>query len=102
MRRALISFSPKSGQLPARRRSPSGAKESGPLVLFPTDAKLVNRAREKLVTLAKKLGVELRQSYVRVGKIALVKHQRYAHARQFDRARKALRKLKTYLGRVIR
>ena len=71
-------------------------------VTFPTDAKLVNRAREKLVTLAKKLGVELRQSYARVGKLALVKHQRYAHARQFDRARKALRKLKTYLGRVIR
>ena len=71
-------------------------------VTFPTDAKLVNRAREKLVTLAKKLGVELRQSYTRVGKLALVKHQRYAHARQFGRARKALRKLKTYLGRVIR
>ena len=71
-------------------------------VTFPTDAKLVNRAREKLVTLAKKLGVELRQSYARVGKLALVKHQRYAHARQFDRARKTLRKLKTYLGRVIR
>jgi transposase, IS5 family len=71
-------------------------------VTFPTDAKLVNRAREKLVTLAKKLGVELRQSYARVGKLALVKHQRYAHARQFNRAAKALRKLKTYLGRVIR
>ena len=71
-------------------------------VAFPTDAKLVNRAREKLVTLAKKLGVELRQSYVRVGKLALIKHQRYAHARQFGRAGKALRKLKTYLGRVIR
>jgi transposase, IS5 family len=71
-------------------------------VTFPTDAKLVNRAREKLVTLAKKLGVELRQSYARVGKFALVKHQRYAYARQFDRAGKALRKLKTYLGRVIR
>ena len=71
-------------------------------VTFPTDAKLVNRAREKLVTLAKKLGVELRQSYARVGKFALVKHQRYAHARQFDRAKRALRKLKTYLGRVIR
>ncbi len=71
-------------------------------VTFPTDAKLVNRAREKLVRLAKKLGVELRQSYARVGKFALVKHQRYAHARQFGRAAKALRKLKTYLGRVIR
>jgi IS5 family transposase len=71
-------------------------------VTFPTDAKLVNRAREKLVRMAKKLGVELRQSYARVAKVALLKNQRYAHIRQFGRARKALRKLKTYLGRVIR
>ncbi len=49
-----------------------------------------------------KQGVELRQSYKRVGKFALIKHQRYAHAKQFKRANKSLRKLKTYLGRVIR
>jgi transposase, IS5 family len=71
-------------------------------ITFPTDAKLMNRAREKLARLAKTLGVELRQSYVRVGKLALIKHQRYAHARQFKRAKRALRKLRTYLGRVIR
>ena len=71
-------------------------------VMFPTDAKLLNRAREKLVRLTQKLGVELRQSYRRVGKLALIKHQRYAHAKQFKRANKSLRKLKTYLGRVIR
>jgi hypothetical protein len=62
----------------------------------------MNRAREKLVKLAKKLGVELRQSYTRVGKFALIQHQRYGHAKQFKRANKALRTLKTYLGRVIR
>jgi IS5 family transposase len=71
-------------------------------VMFPTDAKLMNRAREILVRLAKRCGVELRQSYARVGKLALIKHQRYAHAHQFKRANKALRKLRTYLGRVIR
>ena len=71
-------------------------------ITFPTDAKLLHRAREKLVKLAKKLGVELRQSYARVGKFALIEHQRYAHAKQFNRANRALRKLKTYLGRVIR
>ena len=71
-------------------------------VMFPTDAKLLNRAREKLVTLAKKVGLDLRQSYTRVGKFALIKHQRYAHAKQFKRAGKSLRKLKTYLGRTIR
>jgi len=71
-------------------------------VMFPTDAKLLNRAREILVRLAGRHGVDLRQSYVRVGKYALIKHQRYAHAKQFKRANRSLRKLRTYLGRVIR
>ena len=46
----------------------------------PTPAKRLNKGipREKLVKLAKKLGVELRQSYTRVGKFALIQHQRYA------------------------
>src|SRR5262245_36646003 len=70
--------------------------------MFPTDAKLLNRARERLVRLTKKLGVSLRQSYARVGKLALIKHQRYAHAHQCNRANRSLRKLKTSLGRVIR
>src|SRR4051795_2275603 len=71
-------------------------------VTFPTDAKLLNRAREKLVRLAQLNGVGLRQSYARVGKFALIQHQRYAHAKQFKRANRALKTLKTYLGRVIR
>ena len=71
-------------------------------VMFPTDARLLNRAREILVRLAKGNGIKLRQSYARVGKLALIKHQRYAHAKQFKRANRALRKLKTYLGRIIR
>jgi IS5 family transposase len=71
-------------------------------VTFPTDAKLLNRAREKLIRLAKLNGVALRQSYARVGKFALIRHQRYAHAKQFKRAKRMLKKLRTYLGRVIR
>jgi transposase, IS5 family len=71
-------------------------------VAFPTDAKLMHRARERLVRLARKHGVRLRQSYERVGKLALIKHQRYAHAKQFKRANKALRTLRTYLGRIVR
>jgi transposase, IS5 family len=71
-------------------------------VAFPTDAKLMHRARERLVRLAKKHGLALRQSYERVGKYALIKHQRYAHAKQFKRANRALRTLRTYLGRVAR
>src|SRR5271170_3016423 len=71
-------------------------------VAFPTDAKLMQRAREKLARLAKRQGVNLRQSYERVGKRAFIAHQRYAHAKQFKRANKALRTLRTYLGRVRR
>jgi transposase, IS5 family len=71
-------------------------------VMFPTDARLLNRAREILVRLAQRCGIKLRQSYARVGKFALIKHQRYAHAKQFKRANRALKTLKTYLGRIIR
>jgi IS5 family transposase len=71
-------------------------------ITFPTDAKLMHRARERLVRLAKKHGVVLRQSYARVGKVALIKQQRYAHAKQFKRATKALKRIRTMLGCVIR
>ena len=70
--------------------------------MFPTDARLLKRAREVLVRLAKGAGIRLRQSYGRIGKSALIKHQRYAHAKQFKRANRALRTLRTYLGRIIR
>lgn len=71
-------------------------------ITFPTDAKLMHRARERLVKLAGKHGIRLRQSYARVGKIALIKHQRYAHAKQFKRANRQLKRLRTMLGAVIR
>ena len=71
-------------------------------ITFPTDAKLLHRAREKLVQLAHKHGVALRQSYARLGKRALMQHQRYAHAKQFKRANRELRRLRTQLGRVVR
>jgi IS5 family transposase len=71
-------------------------------VAFPTDARLMHRALVRLVRLAHKHGVRLRQSYVRVGKFVLMKHQRYAHAKQFKRANRMLRQLRTYLGRVGR
>ena len=71
-------------------------------VAFPTDARLMHRARERLVRLAKKHGIALRQSYARIGKLALIQQQRYAHAKQFKRAKRALKTLKTQLGRTIR
>ena len=71
-------------------------------VRFPTDARLYDRARERLVNAAKERSILLRQKYNRVGKKMLLKQSRYAHARQMKRARRCTRKLRTYLGRVIR
>jgi transposase, IS5 family len=71
-------------------------------ISFPTDAKLRFKALTKLVDLAKKQGVELRQSYVRVSKKILAASCRYRHAKQMKRAKKSEKKLKTLLGRVIR
>ena len=71
-------------------------------VAFPTDSKLLNRSRERLVKLCRRNGVELRQSYARKGPEAVVKANRYAHAKQMKRMRREVRRLRTYLGRVVR
>lgn len=71
-------------------------------IAFPTDARLYDKARRALVRVACKHQVQLRQSYVRLGKQALFRQSRYAAARQGKRAKQQTRKLRTYLGRVIR
>jgi len=71
-------------------------------IAHPTDARLMHRALEKLVALAKDAGLPLRQSYARVAKRAAIMVGRYSHAHQFKRARRALKFLRTRLGRIIR
>ena len=71
-------------------------------IAFPTDARLYHKMRVALVRQAQRMGIPLRQSYRFVGKRALFKQGRYAHARQMKRAARMTRKLKTYLGRVTR
>jgi IS5 family transposase len=71
-------------------------------IAFPTDARLYEKMRCCLVREAEHRGIKLRQSYRRLGKRALQKQSRYAHARQLKRARRETRRLRTYLGRVLR
>ena len=71
-------------------------------IRFPTDARLYDRARERLVKEAKKRDIDLRQNYNRLSKNLVYKQNRYAHARQMKRAKSCTKKLRTYLGRVIR
>ncbi len=71
-------------------------------IAHPTDARLYETARRKLVGLAREAGIDLRQNYNRLGPRLAGQVGRYAHARQFKRMRKALRRLKGYTGRVLR
>src|SRR5215469_10666691 len=71
-------------------------------IAHPTDARLCHRALEKLVDLARRHDVPLRQSYRRVAKRAAIMVGCYRHAHQFKRARRALKFLRIRLGRVIR
>jgi IS5 family transposase len=71
-------------------------------IRFPTDARLYQRMRERLVKAARAEGLAIKQSYQHVGRRLLMQSSRYAHARQMKRARACTRKLKTQLGCVIR
>ena len=71
-------------------------------IRFPTDTQLCHKAREKLVKAADKHAVDLRQSYVRKSKQALFLANKYMAARQINRGRKQIKKVRNYLGRVIR
>jgi IS5 family transposase len=71
-------------------------------IAHPTDHRLLWKAIEKLTKMAKREGVVLRQSYQRVSKRACIMAGRYIHAKQFRRARRELKFLRTRLGRVIR
>jgi IS5 family transposase len=71
-------------------------------VAFPTDARLYHKGRRILVRLAKRNGIDLRQTYERLGKRAFIMQGRYSHARQTNRAKREQRRLRLYLGRVIR
>ena len=71
-------------------------------IAHPTDARLYLKAILSLVRQAKRFGIVLRQSHTRLARAASVRAGRYAHARQYRRMRRELKKLRTYLGRLLR
>ena len=71
-------------------------------VAHPTDARLLLKALEALVGMAKKNGVKLRQSYARVAKWAARNAGRKFHRGQRKAAQAEMKKLRTRLGRVMR
>lgn len=71
-------------------------------VAHPTDSRLLERSREHLVKAATQHGIRLRQNYNREAPRLAAQIGRYAHARQFKRMNKALRTLRSRVGRVWR
>ncbi len=51
-------------------------------IAYPTDARLYEKARAKIVALAQEAGVQLRQTYARKAPLLAAQVVRYAHARQ--------------------
>ncbi|CAD6563438.1 IS5 family transposase ISButh4 [Paraburkholderia sabiae] len=71
-------------------------------IAHPTDSRLLERCREHLVKAAAHNGLKLRQNYNREAPRLGLQIGRYARAKQYKRMRKALRTLRSRVGRVMR
>lgn len=71
-------------------------------ITHPTDSRLLEVARTKLVEEAKQAGIALKQTFAKEGPLLNVKAGRYAHARQFRRMRRSIKRQKTIVGRIKR
>jgi IS5 family transposase len=71
-------------------------------VTHPTDSKLLQRGIEILVRLARRHGVRLRQSYLRVAKRARREAAKLIHSGRRRQAERQVRQLRTWLGRLMR
>jgi IS5 family transposase len=71
-------------------------------VAHPTDSKLLETARSKLVAAAQEAGIELKQTFAKEGRLLRFKAGRYAHAKQFKRMRRVIKRQSTVVGRLVR
>lgn len=71
-------------------------------IAHPTDSRLLEVAREKVARLAKRAGIQLKQTHEREGKTLRRRAAGYAHAKQFKRLRTVLKRQRTILGRLLR
>lgn len=71
-------------------------------IMHPTDSKMLETARSKLVEAARDRGIELKQTYAKEGANLGFRAFRYAHARQFKRMRRAIKRQRTIVGRLQR
>ena len=71
-------------------------------IAHPTDSRLLEVARQKLVVVAKDAGISLKQTFGKEGKQLTRKAGGYAHARQFRRMRKPINRQRTIVAKLAR
>ncbi len=71
-------------------------------IQHPTDARLYRKVHRAMLRIAEMEGIRLRQSYRKLAEWAFRKHGGHAKAKQFKRAKRVLKSLKTMAGRVFR
>jgi transposase, IS5 family len=71
-------------------------------IAYPVDSRLLEIARHKIVVHAKRCGIALRQSFAKEGKALKRKAGGYAHAKQFKRLKRTVKRQRTIVGKLIR
>jgi IS5 family transposase len=71
-------------------------------IAHPVDSRLLEIARHKVVNAAKQVGISLKQTFALEAKVLRRKAGGYAHAKQFKRLNKAVKRQRTILGVVMR
>ena len=71
-------------------------------IAHPVDSRLLEIARHKVVAAARRAGIALKQTFAREGKTLRRKAGGYAHAKQFKRLQRVLKRQRTVLGVVLR
>ncbi|OYV45451.1 MAG: IS5/IS1182 family transposase, partial [Burkholderiales bacterium 21-58-4] len=71
-------------------------------IAHPVDSRLLEIARHKVVTAAKRAGIQLKQTFAKEGKALRRRAGGYAHAKQFRRLKRVVKRQRTILGIVMR
>jgi len=71
-------------------------------IAHPVDSRLLEIARHKVVSAARRAGMVLKQTFAKEGKELRRKAGGYAHAKQFRRLKKTVKRQRTILGVVMR
>ncbi len=71
-------------------------------IAHPTDSRLLEVARIKIVQYARRAGIVLKQTFQKEGKLLRFRAGGYAHVRQFKRLKKVTRRQRTIVGILIR